>query len=106
MSEGLTRDQAVEIIRARPGRGDGKQSYGQRLTARKNGMLATGRHPATSLPLRADEHCGTCVHAVGHRRTKTYYKCDLVALSFGPLTDIRLSWPACTKWEPRPEGDE
>lgn len=99
-AEGITREEALRIERERKAMAGA--SYTRRLTARNNALLARGRHPATSLPLRGDEQCGTCVHAKGHTRTKTYYKCDQVALTFGAATDIRLSWPACTRWEPRP----
>lgn len=79
-----------------------KLSADQRRTLRAQQMLDRGRHPRTNLPLRpGDETCGTCSHfrRQGHN-LRTYFKCDLLAITAGPGTDIRKSWPACTAWEP------
>jgi hypothetical protein len=74
----------------------------QRRTARQRSLLAAGVHPATGLALAGNgETCGNCAHLTGHSRTRTYWKCDLVATTHGPGTDIRLGWPACIRWEPR-----
>lgn len=35
----------------------------------------------------------------GHGGKRTYYKCMLMPVTNGPGSDIRLSWPACVKWE-------
>lgn len=78
------------------------ESYGRRLTKRFRDMLARGRHPATGRPLANNGlTCNTCAHRTTHRRVQNYYKCDLIPVTFGPLTDIRLSWPACDRYEPR-----
>jgi hypothetical protein len=74
----------------------------RRLTARKNLDLALGRNPATGCPLlTTGETCGDCAHHVvwGHR-SRNYHKCNQVHITNGPATDIRLSWPACTKFQP------
>lgn len=48
------------------------------------------------------ETCGSCEHMVrtggGHDR---YPKCLLTraAWTHGPRTDVRVRWPACSKWE-------
>jgi hypothetical protein len=70
-------------------------------TWRRKNMLERGIHPATRLPLANNgETCGTCVHS---RKNWRFWKCELVELTFGPGTDIRVSWPACQRWEG--EGD-
>lgn len=75
-----------------------------RRTIRRNATIAAGRHPTTRLPLLADstDTCGTCAHArcFGHGK-RTYWKCELVEMTHGPATDIRLKWPACTGWADR-----
>ena len=81
-------------------RKSGKPSYTQRLTIRRNADLARGVHPVTRLALAGGDHtCGECDHAIVNRCARNYYKCDL-NVSRGPVTDIRLSWPACTAWKP------
>ena len=83
------------------------RSYTRRLTLRNAATLSGGKHPATGLPLlnlgkvmtKHDERCGNCKHLTGHSHDKTWYKCGLVPMTFGPGTDIRLKWPACVKWE-------
>lgn len=83
-----------------------KLSADQRRTLRRQQQLDQGLHPTTRLPLRrpVGEHtCGDCTHRKenpGHART--YWKCDQVVMTAGPATDVRLSWPACIKWEGRP----
>jgi hypothetical protein len=87
------------------------RSYTRRLTIRKNAMLAGGKHPATKMPLRhlQPEHssesfiqsCGTCAHSKRYSNgNRGWWKCELVPVTSGPGTDIRLRWPACVKWEP------
>lgn len=68
-----------------------------RRTWRRKQLLERGIHPSTKLPLANNgETCGSCVHSKKHWR---YWKCDLVEHTFGPGTDIRVSWPACQRWE-------
>lgn len=57
-------------------------------------------HPGTG---PEGETCGSCRHVTGHRRSRTYYKCGLVQMTFGPGTDIRLKSPACWRWEKEKE---
>ena len=74
-----------------------------RRTWRRKNLLESGIHPATKLPLANNgETCGTCIHSRKHWR---YWKCDLVEMTFGPGTDIRVSWPACVRFEPIPDDD-
>lgn len=48
----------------------------------------------------ADELCRTCKHAYARAsNTKNFWKCDLVAPTRGPGTDIRLKSPACSGWQ-------
>jgi hypothetical protein len=47
------------------------------------------------------EACKTCVHAKRQlHHDKYYWKCELVAETRGPGTDIRLKSPACHAWNP------
>lgn len=81
-----------------------KLSRDQRLTLRRNAILADGRHPTTKLSLRlpvGEHRCGDC----GHRRlqggtARDYHKCGAAPLTGGPATDVRVGWPACVKWIP------
>jgi len=52
------------------------------------------------------EFCRTCRHAYYHETAKRYWKCALVKPTRGLKTDIRLKWPACSRWEPKEEGQE
>lgn len=83
-------------------------SYTVRLTRLNNRTIANGTHPATRYPLRqpvGEETCGSCKFSEGvGGHAKTYWKCRLVYHTFGPKTDIRLRWPACSQWESQ-EGD-
>lgn len=79
----------------------------QRRTKRRVALLAQGFNPRTRLPLlESDEPhtCGDCAHHFVRRMGQTYHKCDHgvgenVHVSFGPATDVRVSWPACTAWQ-------
>lgn len=76
-----------------------RPSYQRRLTARFKALLASGRHPATGLRLLPEGlTCNTCVHRGGR---SPYFKCDLVRATHSPVTDIRLSWPACIRYAAR-----
>lgn len=55
---------------------------------------------------RDDRECGQCAHLVAHRKSKTYYKCNLTNITFGAGTDWRKSWPACRKFEEAKHGGE
>lgn len=82
-------------------------SYGRRLTIRRKRDLANGTHPTTRRALATAEHpgaghtCGDCAHHFVHYRAGTYHKCEMAAagLAHGPLSDVRVGWPACTAWE-------
>jgi hypothetical protein len=79
-----------------------KLSATQRLTIRRKRLLDIGIHPVTRCPLLHAEWnrtCGDCDHHVisgGHARP--YHKCRL-NISSGPATDIRVSWPACQRFQ-------
>lgn len=60
------------------------------------------------LPLLTSEiprTCGDCAHHFVRRMSNTFHKCDYACgpdysyVSFGPGTDVRVSWPACTAWK-------
>lgn len=50
--------------------------------------------------------CADCVHLRYRPRPsgKKFWKCDLRALTDGPATDHRKSWPSCGRYEKR-EGE-
>jgi hypothetical protein len=76
-----------------------KREWWQGVRPRQEAAFKEGWHPATGARLAANgETCGSCAHLVENRRAKTYFKCGLVMMTFGPLTDIRKKWPACVKW--------
>lgn len=48
----------------------------------------------------AGETCKTCRHRVRkYTGSKTFNKCGLVKATCGPGTDIKISAPACGRWE-------
>ena len=83
-----------------PGAVPDAESYGRRLTRRRQAMLDRGVHPITGSPLADNgETCGSCEHHVLRCNVAgRYHKCVL-NLSGGPATDLRVSWPACTRWK-------
>lgn len=78
-------------------------SPGRRRTLRQKRLLAAGRHPATLVALAADRGtCGECVHSHRHDHgNRAYWKCELHRLgeSASEASDIRVSWPACIRFE-------
>ena len=91
----------IAVARAPVSRDD--LSSTRRLTKRNAEMLALGVHPATRQPISPElGRCGDCAHS--HRLThhsRAYWKCDLhrLGMSHSEGSDIRISWPACTKFE-------
>lgn len=81
-------------------------SADRRRTLVNQGLLDRGIHPATLAPVAfSDERCGTCAHHIAHRNHRGngwWHKCELHRLgkSASAASDIRISWPACTRWEP------
>lgn len=78
-------------------------SADRRLTIVNNGLLAARIHPATRVPLADNgETCGTCAHHqhLGHH-DRSWHKCDVhrLGMSHSAASDVRVGWPACTKWE-------
>lgn len=81
--------------------GDRGDSYTVRLTRRREAELAAGRHPTTKLPLLepiGEKACADCAHLFAHTRNRTYWKCRQVEFTFGPSSDVRVSWPACIRF--------
>jgi len=78
---------------------EAKLSPDQRRTIRHHAAIADGRHPMMGGPVNLEHTCGDCAHHFSHTRNRTWHKCDLNA-THGAGTDIRVSWPACTKWAP------
>jgi hypothetical protein len=84
---------------------DASDSATVKLTKRRAALIAQGLHPmGGGLRSEPGETCGSCHHAVktGNRQAK-FIKCELTRQNWtkGPGTDIRLKWPACSRWEPR-----
>lgn len=52
-----------------------------------------------------DKTCGDCAHATGWKTPsgRIYYKCDLVKKTRSINTDIRLKWPACSRFKDQKE---
>lgn len=68
-------------------------------TARRNRLIAAGRHPLIDGPIRTDgETCGTCANLRTVEYAGRYHKCAL-RQTRGPATDVRLRWPGCRAWE-------
>ncbi len=79
-------------------------SVDQRRTQRRREMLAAGYHPTTKRKLLAVPDgvepvtCGDCAHhATNGGHSRTYHKCLKYpgGPTFGPASDVRVSWPAC-----------
>lgn len=94
---------------------DDLPTYTQALTQRRQADLYAGRHPATKIGLldppdteglpagggvdRWGYRCKDCRHLTKNRHnSRNYYKCGLLPITSGPATDIRVSWPACTRF--------
>ena len=74
-------------------------SAGRKRTIRNLIAISEGRHPLMGGPTFA-ETCGTCHHCTRQGGVAgIYIKCRLRSTG-GPATDIRLSWPSCSEWEP------
>lgn len=75
-------------------------SADRRRTLRNNAALARGEHPATRRPLRPDlGTCGECAHhMVTSDCARRYHKCRFTQTR-GAASDIRVSWPACDKFD-------
>lgn len=74
---------------------------GQRgITRRNKHWLSVGINPGSGERVAdSGETCGSCGNLVVRSRNRTYFKCGLVPMTFGPGTDIRKKWPACTEWK-------
>ena len=104
MSKKSLRDAAWMVGAEPPAIPDGTESYERRLTAWRRMMLEKNMHPITRLKLLRDHTCGECAHHVRQGGTSgTYHKCRLNNTG-GPKTDLRVSWPACTRFEPEAEA--
>lgn len=52
----------------------------------------------------AGETCRGCAHAVRLAQATVFFKCALArnAWTHSRRTDIKLRWPACLRWTPKP----
>ena len=89
------------------GRKEGaKPSADRARTQRQKLKLANGLHPTGNGAIDTAHTCGECVHCVlrsnGNRH---WHKCDASHLgtSSSAASDIRISWPACPKFERQKE---
>lgn len=51
-----------------------------------------------------EKRCKSCRRFHIKRYASTYFKCDLRGDTNGPGTDHRANWPACGRYEPKPES--
>ncbi len=57
-------------------------------------------HPSPPGTGPEGETCKSCAHCCYHKpSSKRYYKCELMKITFGAGTDIRLKDLACRRWE-------
>lgn len=80
-------------------------SVDQRRTRDNKALIAAGIHPATRCALAEEGSCGTCVHHHAlHRGNAHVHKCDLhrLGMSHSAASDVRVGWPACSRWEAAP----
>ncbi|MFW6598146.1 hypothetical protein ACQBAU_16175 [Propionibacteriaceae bacterium Y2011] len=76
-----------------------------RLTAKRRDQIAQGIHPATGLMIirDTDRTCADCKHLwFKQNRTFKGWKCQVAAKHGNHGPDMRKSWPACIRWEPKP----
>lgn len=103
-------DPGPPVVGDAPPAGEEFLSAQQRLTRRNRTMLGRGLHPATRLPLlvgpmvagtaQAGPACGSCAHHLDQAHNgRHYHKCNLCLITAGAASDIRTSWPACTRYE-------
>lgn len=83
-----------------------KLSATRKLTLANNSKLERGIHPATGMRLiGSTASCGQCIHhETREHNCKTFHKCakHRLGVTHGAGSDIRVSWPACVLWEPKP----
>ncbi len=95
----IVRERLAEAMAERRGKKPAV-SADRRRTEKRHAALAAGRHPFMGGPVRPDlGTCGDCAHSGRQGGVAgSYYKCAL-NLTGGPATDIRISWPACNRFE-------
>lgn len=80
------------------------ESPDQARTRRNREAIEKGRHPVAGVALlREGGHtCGDCSHAMQTSGgARWFWKCDTMPRTGGPGTDLRVSWPACVRFEER-----
>lgn len=70
-----------------------------RFPRTKSGTLKYNPMPSVYGFGPTDKVCGDCKHLVAVRMSKTYYKCELRRMSSSAVTDHRVNWPTCGKFE-------
>lgn len=78
----------------------------RRRTIRARQCIAWGQHPfGPRLRIPPGETCGSCAHAVQlDYHGRRYWKCPVTrGLAHSAASDLRISWPACERWQPKPK---
>lgn len=80
-----------------------KPSPDRARTERRKIMLERGQHPTGNGAIDLNHNCRECAHCIVKGYDRKYYKCDVSPLgeSRSAASDIRLSWPACLKFQRR-----
>lgn len=79
----------------------------RRRQLRVQEALDAGVHPATGAPVDHKHHCRGCLYA---RRinggARAFWKCEVsrLGMSSSAASDIRISWPACTRFVAHDDG--
>jgi hypothetical protein len=86
--------------------GPARLTANDRRTARQRAAIDAGLHPLTGERLPGNgETCGSCVRRIQVQRGgRAWPKCDQQSRRYATTsaaTDVRASWPACPRWEPR-----
>lgn len=78
------------------------------LRKAKHGMIGTVPKGYAGTPGKGPDGqtCGTCLHLVRRRYSRSYLKCGLMRAIWtgGGGSDVRFRSPACDKWE-KQEGE-
>jgi hypothetical protein len=59
---------------------------------KNNPMLSYGPGPE-------GKRCKDCSHLTAYSYARTYHKCDLRRVSSSAVTDHRVNWPSCARFE-------
>ncbi len=80
-------------------RSAGTASWGRGLSKQQKRVASNGRHPGSGEAVHPNPavKCKGCAHLQRFKRSKVWYKCNLQPYgTWGPATDVRVGWRACT----------